>query len=201
MRRTLSTQYRPVRLRLLARLLAFGIGVSALWFGVLNHTGSTASRAGGPAFCRSASGPAQTAGGTFGTVIGPSCFQHAARFDRSGLTPGTILMRDARPLPGEPCRNLYAHAADVVTGPDGIAAAVFTFAGGAATGRLPFSAEEVQLAATRQPYMTDVQLGSYEPAGRSGVLSCQLNPTFHFYCPTTNALDSLCLVWVDRRPS
>jgi hypothetical protein len=191
MRRTLSTQYRSVRLGVLARLLALSILASAVGIGVVSRPGHT-----GPSGETAA--PCPVAGRSI-TVVAPVCFRRVTRFDRSGLTPGTVLMRDRRPSLGEPCRNLYAHAAHVVIDANGDGVAIFTFAAGATTGRLPISAEEAKLAATRQPYMTDIQLGSYEPGASTGVLVCRLNPTFHFYCPATDTLDSLCLTWVQRR--
>ena len=122
-----------------------------------------------------------------------------APMDGAGSPPiGAV--RHANPHLGEPCRKVYRYDVTFVTDTEGGARAVFAFAGGATMGSLPLSAADGGLIAGHDAYVADVRQGSYELSdARSGQLVCRLNPTFHFYCPATDALDLLCITWVERR--
>jgi hypothetical protein len=83
----------------------------------------------------------------------------------------------------------------------GLPRAVFSFAGGTTRGTLPLSSDEASRLSAYNAYVSDVQLGSYEPSNPADPargLVCRLSPTFHFYCPATGALDQLCLTWSGR---
>jgi hypothetical protein len=128
-------------------------------------------------------------------------------FDGAGARPRpetatTTRALDAPPMAGEPCRNTHDYPVKFVADTNGQLMAVFMLAGGVTSGSLDLSPTDVQLASTHDAYVTDVQLGSYESStltGSNGTLVCRLNPTFHFYCPTTNQMDRLCLTWVSRQ--
>jgi hypothetical protein len=130
-------------------------------------------------------------------------------FDGAGARPRpetatTTLAHDAPPMAGEPCRDTRHYPVKFVANANGQLMAAFMLAGGMTSGSLDLSPTDGQLAATHDAYVTDVQLGSYEPStltGSNGTLVCQLNPTFHFYCPATNQMDQLCLSWVSRQGS
>ena len=82
--------------------------------------------------------------------------------------------------------------------------AQFAFAGGAAQGARRLSPADIAtLVGHRAIFATDVQLGSYEqaPTANAGSLVCQVDPTYHFYCPTTDQLDRLCFTWTDGESS
>jgi hypothetical protein len=116
--------------------------------------------------------------------------------------PPTASIHDTPPRPGEPCRNTHYYAVKFVTDSNGQIRAVFMLAGGMTSGSLDLSAADAQLVANHDAYVADVQLGSYEPSDPAEPKSepvCRLNPTYHFYCPATDALDQLCLTWVPRR--
>jgi len=101
---------------------------------------------------------------------------------------------------GEACRSIHRYPAALDTDSAGHPTATFSFAGGAAHGSLPLSPTDAARLHTEVAYVWDAQLGSYEAADlrdpRSRLV-CRLNPTFHFYCPPTDALDELCLTWAD----
>ena len=130
----------------------------------------------------------------------------ALPFDGAGAhtrpkTATTTRPPDAQPAASEPCRNTRHYPVEFVVSTNGQLMAVFMLAAGTTSGSIALSPADAQLAATHDAYVTDVQLGSYEPstlAGSDRTLVCVLNPTFHFYCPVTNQMDQLCLTWVSR---
>jgi len=127
----------------------------------------------------------------------------ALPFDEVGARPRaetatTTRPDDEPPIVGEPCRDTHHYSVKFVVDTDGRLSAVFMLAGGTTSGSIHLSPSDVRLAATHDAYVTDVQLGSYEPSTGAGpgTLVCRLNPTFHFYCPVTDQMDQLCLTWV-----
>ena len=108
------------------------------------------------------------------------------------------------PSVGEECRIVHRYPVTFTDDAGGGWRATFAFAGGAARGSLPVSEDDATRIAGRTAYVTDVQLGSYEPAHQTdghGPLACRLEPTFHFYCPATGVLDRLCYTWVSGSPT
>jgi hypothetical protein len=124
----------------------------------------------------------------------------------AGRRPGTIPMQagvggDPTAALGRPCRRVRYYAISIAQDSAGGARAIFVFANGAARGSFPLSSEEASVLAARDAYVSDVQLGSYEPAdpiNAHGRLVCRLNPTDHFYCPATRTIDELCYTWATR---
>lgn len=113
-----------------------------------------------------------------------------------------IAVRQTRPRLGDACRNVYYHAVSFVVDASGSVSANFAFAGGRASGHLPLSTSDVTMIDRHAAYVSDAQIGSYEPIDAdqgSGPLVCKLSSTFHFYCPVTDTLDQLCYTWVDRQ--
>jgi hypothetical protein len=141
-----------------------------------------------------------------------SCFRPGGQRFGTAVAPPNVQVRDttnAVPPIGEPCKNLYYYP--VVFGEDtsGGASASFQFAGGGAGGTFPFGttvpvdmpADQAEMIGTHDAYVTDEQLGSYElanPNDPNSQHTCQLNPTFHFFCPATGVDDQFCLTWVDH---
>jgi hypothetical protein len=121
-------------------------------------------------------------------------------FER-GTAPATVMVRDADPRRGEPCRDLYYYRVTFVEEEGGVSAS-FTFAGGVGQASFPLSPDQLAMIADHTAYVTDVQLGSYEPGGqtesRTG-LACRINPTYHSYCTATRGLDQFCYTWVRRQ--
>ncbi len=117
-----------------------------------------------------------------------------------GTAPATAMVRYANPRVGEACADLHYYRVTFVEDAGGIRAS-FAFAGGAGRGSFPLATDQVGMIATADGYVTDVQLGSYEPltpSRREAVLMCRLNPTYHLYCPATQGLDQFCYTWVRR---
>lgn len=111
-----------------------------------------------------------------------------------------VLVRDAAPGLGEPCEDLRFYPVTFVETPGGWNAS-FAFADGATRGGLPLPADDWRMIESNDAYVADVQLGSFEPrtAGdHKTALLCRIDPTYHFYCPTSRALDQLCVTWVRR---
>ena len=97
---------------------------------------------------------------------------------------------------GEPCRAVHRAPVRLASNPAGGVEAVFSLAGGSLRGAVPLSAREAsELGARRDVYVTDVQLGTYEPAAPGAAAVCRLDPTYHFLCEATGALDQLCFEW------
>jgi hypothetical protein len=178
------------KLRPFSGVLPLTIAAAAVAISV-QHGEGLAKSSPDDASCRVAGEPGQPPAGS---VL--ECVERSSRQRRDQRSARTVLVRDDRPYLGESCLNLYAHPAVVVVDPGGDPDAVFTLAGGATSGRLPLSQDDVRLAATHDGYVIDAQLGSYEELG--GRLVCRLSPTFHFYCPDTDALDRACITWVAR---
>lgn len=120
------------------------------------------------------------------------------RVERAGPGDGPL------PFLNEPCRSVHYYPVMFAESPGGDVEAVFDFAGGAFHGRRVLSAGDARLASSHDAYVTDVQLGTYEPADPSqpnSPLICRLDRTFHFLCPATGTLDQLCYTWVARAVS
>jgi hypothetical protein len=114
--------------------------------------------------------------------------------------PAAVTPRDASPQTGEPCRSVHRYPVTLVEDAGGRARAVFAFAGGTAQGTLPLSSADVTRLRSYDAYVTDVQIGSYEPSPTDPHHrpECLLNPTYHFLCPGTDTLDQLCFTWINR---
>jgi hypothetical protein len=131
-----------------------------------------------------------------------SCFRpggsSGAQFGQN-VAPGNTQQRLAAPSLGDPCRNTFTYNVRFTNDTAGNAQARFAFAGGAAAGSFPLSDANAAMMGTHDAYITDVQLGTYEPSvatDPNSPLTCQINPTFHYFCPATGALDEFCYTWV-----
>jgi hypothetical protein len=117
----------------------------------------------------------------------------------AGSAPADVLVRDARPRPGESCRDLHFYRVtfDQV---DGAVRGTFFIFGGASRGTMTVSTNQIRLVDTSVAYVTDVQLGSYETSWMNGSarLWCDINSTYHLYCPSKKAIDQLCYTWLAR---
>ena len=201
---SIGVRRRPIGFGLVIRLAS--LALLALLVGVAgqapaNEQGTGASDA---TRCRITSGESSQSAGASVMVVTPGCWPSVARFQGSDIVPVVVMVRDPRPRVGEPCRDLHSYAVQFTADADGRRAGVFAFAGGATSGSLPLTTEQAMLVADHRAYVTDVQLGSYEPidnVDQSGRLTCRLDRTFHFYCPATDGLDQLCFTWVARRVS
>lgn len=119
----------------------------------------------------------------------------------SGTAPANVLVRDASPRLGEPCRDLhYYRVAFVRVG--GAVLGTFSIFGGASQGSMAVPNDQVRLIHISDAYVTDVQFGSYEAssANSNAQLRCDVGSTYHLYCPDASALDQLCYTWLARRP-
>ncbi len=129
-----------------------------------------------------------------------TCLGWTGRNFLAGAGPADVLVRDPAPHLGEPCEDLHYYLVAFIQDTPQVRA-VFSFAGGTARGSLPLSPNQARMIGSADAYVTDVQLGTYEPlvpnAGQSS-LSCRLDPTYHLYCPSTHAVDQLCLTWIHR---
>lgn len=115
----------------------------------------------------------------------------AAAIGLAGQSPAGA----AGPDVGRPCRSMYRAPVTLTAQPGGGTEAVFTLAGGTLHGAVPLTEPDARaLRAHRDVHVTDVRLGSFEPAG-DGAVACRLDATYHFYCQATDTLDQLCLEW------
>jgi hypothetical protein len=117
----------------------------------------------------------------------------------SGTAPGSVLVRDASPRLGEPCRDLhYYRVAFVQVG--GAVRGTFSIFGRMSQGSMAVPEDQVRLINTSDAYVADVQLGSYETSSANGnaPLRCDIAPTYHLYCPHASALDQPCYTWLAR---
>ena len=138
----------------------------------------------------------RASGATRRTCYGPGEASSAAHAD------AMIAVREASPRLGHACRNVYFHLVTFVVDASGSVSATFDFAGGRASGQLPLATSDVIMIDRHAAYVSDAQIGSYEPVDAeqgSWPLVCKLSSTFHFYCPVTDTLDQLCYTWVDRQ--
>jgi len=115
----------------------------------------------------------------------------------AGTAAADVLVQPAAPDAGAPCETVHYHRV-VFVGEPIASSAIFTFAGDVSTGFIPLTADQASMAAVADAYVTDVQLGSEEPAERAGALACSLDPTYHFLCPVLGAVDRFCMSWVLR---
>lgn len=122
-------------------------------------------------------------------------------FEPPPIPPAAGVHSDAsaHPTLGEPCQLVQAYPVSFVMQPDGTWSASFAFAGGMAIGHLSLPSIDGRRIARSDAYVDDVQLGSYEHVdvghGRARI-TCRVDPTYHFYCPATGAVDQPCLTWV-----
>jgi hypothetical protein len=134
---------------------------------------------------------------------GLQCFEPGSTsFGGNVVVPPTTHITRAAPQPGQSCQDIYYHPVTFSedTSQSGDLTAHFTDLGGASTGQQSgFDAANV---AGSNAYMADTLLGTYELTNPNdpASLQCVLEPAaqFHFYCPTTGAIDSLCFVWQDN---
>jgi len=110
-----------------------------------------------------------------------------------------VEVRTRRPRAGAPCEDLQYHRVEFVAVGGGAEVARFALFGGLSQGTLALRADQVAMISSRDAYVADVQLGTYEPRSDGGGLRCRLDPRYHFDCPTTRTLDQLCLVWTPKR--
>lgn len=129
----------------------------------------------------SAKGPDQTI----------KCHGWLTRDFLAGAAPADVLARSERPYAGGQCDDIHYYLAAVVG-----STVTFAFAGGVARGTLPLAVDQLRMVGVADPYVVDVELGSYEP-GRTGLI-CSLNRTNHFFCPATGAVDQFCITWLRR---
>jgi hypothetical protein len=111
------------------------------------------------------------------------------------VNPGNTTVRDPTPTLGEPCRNVFNYPVAFTEADSGAAMGIFNFAGGATSGNRALSPDDAAQIGTHDFYVTDVQLGSYEPSvatDPNSPLTCQINPTYFFYCPATRTVDQFC---------
>ena len=105
-----------------------------------------------------------------------------------------VTVRAPNPRVGSPCQDVRYERVDfVVTGRD--VSARFVAFGGLSQGELSLTPDQAKLIGTWDAYVAEAQLGTYESDLDRGGLTCRLNPTLHFDCPTAHVLDRLCLVW------
>ncbi|HXM57355.1 MAG TPA: hypothetical protein VOB72_18300 [Candidatus Dormibacteraeota bacterium] len=122
------------------------------------------------------------------------------------VAPADVEQRLPNPQLGDPCQNTYYYRVSFSNDTGGNAAAIFAFAGGATSGTFGigstyFTQADADMMGTHDGYVTDVQLGTYEPSNASdsnSPLTCQLKPTYHFFCPATGQLDQFCFTWVNH---
>jgi hypothetical protein len=128
------------------------------------------------------------------------CFRPGSTsFGGDVQTPANQVIREAAPKLGDPCQNIYYHPVTFSedTSASGDPTAHFSILGNVTSGAL--SVDDANMIGANNAYVADTQLGSYEltnPNDPNSPLQCVLNQTLHFYCPTTGAVDTLCLVWV-----
>jgi hypothetical protein len=120
----------------------------------------------------------------------------------SNVAPASSVVRKDNPQLGDPCQNIYYHPVTFTedTSPSGNPTAIFSILGNATTGRL--SVTDASMIGTHDAFVSDTQLGSYEPSNPNdpnSPLQCVLNPTFHFYCPATGVIGPpLCFTWKEH---
>ena len=121
----------------------------------------------------------------------------------SNIAPASVQPRLPDPSLGDPCRNIDYYPVTFTNDTAGNAAAQFSFAGGKTGGSFPegsqyFTADDAEKMATYDAYVTDVQVGTYEPSNAAdpkSPLTCQLSSTFQFFCPETGQIDQFCFTW------
>ena len=119
------------------------------------------------------------------------------------VAPANTQERLAAPSLGDPCRNTFHYDVRFTNDTSGNARANFSFAGGETAGSFALSDLDAQKMSTLDAFVTDVQLGTYEPSvatDPNSPLTCQINPTFHFYCPATGNVDEFCYTWTQVAP-
>jgi hypothetical protein len=137
-----------------------------------------------------------------------SCYRPGGHKQFGGpANPPDTTVRDATPTQGEQCSNVFNHPVTFTEDNSGAVVAHATFAGGATSGDFPLSAEDAAKVGTQDAFLTDVQRGSYEPPvppdpNNANALTCQINPTFHFFCLATATIDppQVCLKFVPAFP-
>jgi hypothetical protein len=120
------------------------------------------------------------------------------------VAPADVQERLPNPQLGDPCQNTYHYRVSFSNDTGGNAAGIFAFAGGATSGTFGigskyFTQADADRMGTADAFVTDAQLGTYEPSNASdpnSPLTCQLKDTFHFICD--GQLDQFCFEWVDH---
>jgi hypothetical protein len=127
-----------------------------------------------------------------------SCFRPGgASFGSNAAPPNTQQRVPAgqQPTLGQSCQNTNNYPVTFTEDAAGGEFASYSFSGGSFKGR-QLTGSDLELPGTNDAYVTDLQFGSYEPSDPSNPgspLACQLETTFHFFCPRTGVLDQLCL--------
>jgi hypothetical protein len=117
----------------------------------------------------------------------------------TNVAPQNVQVREAQPQVGDPCQNIDYHPVTFSEDTGGNPAAHFAIFGSASEGTLPLTADDAAMMGTHDAFVSDTQLGTYQltnPADPTS-LACQLNPTFHFFCPATGVVGPpVCYTWV-----
>lgn len=115
------------------------------------------------------------------------------------VAPPDRQVRVDQPKLGDECRDIFNHRVRFSEDTGGNWQGIYAILGNATEGSNPINADDAAMMGTHDAFVTDVQLGSYEPsnpADQNSALQCELNPTFHFFCPNTGNLDELCFSWL-----
>jgi hypothetical protein len=117
----------------------------------------------------------------------------------NNIAPANSVVREPNPQLGDPCQNIYNHQVQFTEDTSGNPQAVFAIFGDATTGSLPLSDADAAMMGTHDAFISDTQLGSYEPSNPNdpnSPLQCVLDPTYHFYCPATGVVGPPpCYTW------
>jgi hypothetical protein len=185
------------RRRLVAALAA--LGVFALQPAA---TGRAALNDSANLTCPIAKGMPAVTGQVLPFTVSLSCYAPGGhkQFGAPANPPDTTV-RDASPQPGESCSNVFNYPVTFTEDNSGAAVAHASFAGGATSGDFPLSPDEAAKVGTQDGYLTMVQLGSYESPvppdpTTPNALTCQINPTFRFFCLATATIDQACVKFV-----
>src|SRR5215469_7847298 len=118
----------------------------------------------------------------------------------TNVAPANSVVRQANPQVGDPCQNIYNHPVTFTENASGDPKAIFAIFGNATAGSLPLSDTDAAMMGTHDAFISDTQLGTYEPSNPNdpnSPVQCVLNPTYHFYCPATGVVGPPpCYTWI-----
>lgn len=118
----------------------------------------------------------------------------------TNVAPANSVVREANPQVGDSCQNIYNHPVTFTEDATGNPKAIFAIFGNATAGSLPLADTDSAMMGTHDAFISDTQLGTYEPSNPNDPNSppqCVLNPTYHFYCPATGVVGPPpCYSWV-----
>lgn len=118
----------------------------------------------------------------------------------NNVAPADSVVREPNPQLGDPCQNIYNHQVTFTEDTNGNPKAIFAIFGNATAGSLPLSDADAAMMGTHDAFISDTQLGTYEPSNpndSTSPLTCVLNPTYHFYCPATGVVGPPpCYTWL-----